>query len=83
MSVQEWGILVGVMMSVFLTLAPWMFMVHAKLAVITAQIVELAEKVEKAADANSRLWDRYARHDTLLQTHEVRFDHLIERFEEL
>jgi len=82
MSVQEWGILVGVLMSVLLALAPWMFMVHAKLAVIAAQIVELTEKVEKAADTNARLWDRYARHDTLLQTHELRFAHITERIEE-
>jgi hypothetical protein len=83
MSVQQWGIVVGVMMSVLLALTPWMFMVHAKLAVIATQVTELAEKVEKATDANSRLWDRYARHDTLLQTHEVHFAHLAERLEEL
>ncbi len=83
MSVQEWGIMTGVFMSVFLALTPWMFMVHAKLAVIAAQIAELGEKVEKAAEANHELWSLYAAHDTRLETHDVQFAHVTERLQEL
>ena len=38
-------------------------MVHAKLAVIATQIVELGEKVEKAAEANQQLWSQSAQHE--------------------
>jgi len=83
MTVQEWGIVVGVVVSGLLALAPWMLMVDAKLAVIAAQIVELGEKVEKAAEANERLWSRYAQHEARLETHDVQFAHVAERLEEI
>ena len=44
MRAVEWGILLGVVTSGLLALAPWMFMVHAKLAVIAAA------QAQKAAD---------------------------------
>ena len=37
MSFQEWSLLVGVALSVVLALVPWMFKVHAKLAVIASK----------------------------------------------
>jgi hypothetical protein len=83
MSVQEWEIVMGVVMSAILALGPWMFMVHAKLAVIAARIVDLAEKVEKAADANRELWSLYAQHEARLETHDVQFRHIAERLEEV
>ena len=53
MTVQEWGIVVGACASGLAALAPWMFMVHAKLAVMAAQFVRTrANKVEKATEAN-------------------------------
>jgi len=83
MSVQAWGIVVGVVVSAVLALAPWMLMVHAKLAVIATQISELDEKVEKAAEANQQLWSRYAQHETRLETHDVQFAHVAERLQEV
>jgi hypothetical protein len=80
---SEWGILIGVVMSALLALAPWMFMVHAKLAVIATQLAELAERVEKAAEANQQLWSRFAQHETRLETHDVQFAHVAERLQEL
>jgi len=56
MTIQEWQIVLGAVMSAVLTLGPWMFMVHAKLAVLAARIVDLGEKVEKASDRNHELW---------------------------
>jgi hypothetical protein len=47
MSVQAWGIVVGVATAAVLALGPWMFMVHAKLAVIAAQIADLSEAIDK------------------------------------
>jgi hypothetical protein len=81
MSAQEWQIVIGVVMSAVLTLGSWMFMVHAKLAVIAARIIDLGEKVEKAADGNRELWRLCAQHETRLETHDVQFSHVAERLE--
>ncbi len=83
MTAQEWGILIGMVVSAVLALAPWMFMVHAKLAVIATQIVELDEKVEKSAEANQQLWSRYAQHEARLETHDVQFTYIVERLQEI
>lgn len=79
----EWGIIVGVVTSALLAMGPWMFMVHAKLAVIGAQIGALDEKLEKAAEANHQLWSFYAQHEARLETHDVQFTHIAERLQEL
>ena len=34
MTTQQWAIIIGVIVSGLLALGPWMFMVHAKLAVL-------------------------------------------------
>jgi len=59
MDMQAWGIVVGVAMTAILALAPWMFMVHAKLAVIAAQVAEMGEKIERAIESQ-----RSADHET-------------------
>ncbi|MEE8452461.1 MAG: hypothetical protein V3R99_11125 [Thermoguttaceae bacterium] len=82
MSVHTWGITVGVLTSVLLALGPWMFMVHAKLAVIATQIEELGEKVEKSSESSNQLWSRYAHHETRLGTHEVQIAHVEKRLQE-
>lgn len=83
MGVGEWGIVAGVVTSALLALAPWMFMVHAKLAVIATQIAELDEKLEKAAQAGQELWSHVAQHDTRLGTHDVQLAHIVQRLDEL
>jgi hypothetical protein len=83
MSVQEWGIVIGVVTSALLALAPWMFMVHAKLAVIAARLAELDENVEKAHRDHQQLWSLCAQHRTRLETHDVQFAHIAERLQEL
>ncbi len=83
MSVQAFGIVIGVATAAVLALGPWMFMVHAKLAVIAAQIAELDEKADKAAEAHQQLWSRYAQHETRLGTHDVQFAHVNERLQEI
>lgn len=83
MDVHAWGIVVGVVTSAVLALGPWMFMVHAKLAVIAARISQLHEKVEKAAEANQQLWTLSAQHAARLDTHDVQFSHINERLQEI
>ena len=68
-------------MSALLTLGSWMFMVHAKLAVIAARMVDLGEKVEKAAAGQPRTVERLRQHETRLETHDVQFAHVAERLE--
>ena len=82
MDAQQWSIVIGVVTSAVLALGPWMFMVHAKLAVIATQIIELNEKIEKASEANHELFSLCTRHETQLQTHEVQFAHIAERLQE-
>jgi len=64
MDMQAWGIVVGVAMTAILALAPWMFMMHAKLAVIAAQVAEMGEKIERAIESYQELWQRSADHET-------------------
>ncbi len=82
MGLSEWSIVVGVVTSAVLALAPWMFMVHAKLAVIVTQIVALDEKLEKAAQTGHELWSRVAQHDTRLETHDVQLAHIAQELDE-
>jgi hypothetical protein len=82
MSVQEWGIVIGVVTSALLSLAPWMFMVHAKLAVLVTRIDALSEKVDIAAEASGELWSLCAQHEARLETHDVQLSHIAKRLEE-
>ncbi|MBN2475838.1 MAG: hypothetical protein JXB62_14595 [Pirellulales bacterium] len=83
MNATEWGIIIGAVTAVLLAAGPWMFMVHAKLAVIAAQIADLGQKVEKASEAHRELWSRYAQHEARLETHDVQFAHVAERLQPL
>jgi outer membrane murein-binding lipoprotein Lpp len=82
MAIQEWISVIGIVVSVVLVLGPWMFKVHAKLAVIATRIVDLSEKVERLADAADRLWSLSADHEARLDTHEVELAHVAERLRE-
>ena len=52
MTVEEWSIIVGVLVAAVLALAPWMLMVHAELAVLSAKIIGLELKVDKLIEDN-------------------------------
>ncbi len=82
MTVQDWIAVIGITVSVGLVLGPWMFKVHAKLAVIATRIVDLSNKVERLADAADRLWSLSAHHEARLDTHEVELEHVAERLRE-
>ena len=83
MTGTDWGIVIGAATSALLALGPWMFMVHAKLAVIASQIEQLSRSVEKSAAAHKELWSLCAQHEARLDTHDVRFVHLNERLQDL
>ena len=83
MSSDEWGIVVGVVVAGLLALGPWMFMVHAKLAVLASQVEILCKKVDRANEAHEKLWAMYAHHEAKLETHEVQISQIVERLRNL
>jgi len=82
MTVEQWGIVIGVVTSALLTLAPWMFMVHAKLAVLAVGLAGLERKVDKLIDDQERRGPMCAVHEARLDTHEVQLENLAERLSE-
>jgi len=83
MSVQEWSIAVGVVVSGLLAIGPWMFMVHAKLAVLANQVATLCQKMDQAAQTQEKLWSTHARHATKLETHDVQIAQISQRLRDL
>ena len=79
MPVEPWGTLVTVGAAAVLALAPWMLMVHAKLAVIANEVEALNEKMEKVFAGQQQLWTIAARHEVRLDTHAVQIAHLQEQ----
>ena len=79
MSFPEWSLIACSLLSLGLAVGPWMFKVHAKLAVIASKIVDLCEKMDRASDEHRRLWETSARHASRLDTHEVQLTHIAER----
>lgn len=78
MTVQEWGIVVGVVASGLLALAPWMFMVHAKLAVLSSQMAAMDEKIDKLTDDDEKRRPWCYQHEVKLIEIERRLDALEE-----
>jgi hypothetical protein len=83
MTVQEWSIVIGVVMSALLALAPWMFMVHAKLAVLATQMANLEEKADTLIRADERRRPQCAQHEARLDTHDLQLVHVGERLRDL
>lgn len=90
MNTSEWGIVIGMATSAVLALGPWMFMVHAKLAVVVAQMTRLTAKVDELVEADQARLPRCIRHDAALdeydrriQTHDVQLAHVAERLREV
>jgi hypothetical protein len=90
MNIQEWSIVIGVVTSALLALAPWMFMVHAKLAVLSSQVSRLDAKVDKMVEADQERLPRCIQHQTSLdelfrrvETHDAQLADIRERLQEL
>jgi hypothetical protein len=83
MTVQEWSLVVGVMMSGVLALGPWMFMVHGKLAVLATRMANVEAKVDRLIHAHESQLPQCAQHEARLETHEVQLAHIGQRLEDL
>ena len=79
MDIAEWSLIVGVVMSLALAVGPWMFKVHAKLAVIASKLADLCEAVEQEHSDHSQLWRATGKHTSRLDTHDVQLAHIAER----
>ena len=74
MSVQEWEIVIYVVTAALLATAPWMFMVHAKLAVLSTQVGRLETKVDRMVDADQERLPQCIQHETALKELERRWE---------
>jgi hypothetical protein len=74
MSVKEWEIVVGVVTAAVLATAPWMFMVHAKLAVLSTQVARLETKVDRMVDVEQDRLPQCIQHETSLKELERRWE---------
>lgn len=82
MSFANWLSLLGLVASVVLTVTPWLFALHARLAVIAAQIEQLCGTVKKLAEAHEQRLSMCIAHQSRLDAQEVRIDNLEERVRE-
>lgn len=83
MRVEEWGIVIGVVTSALLALTPWMFMVHAKLAVLATKLASLEEKADKLIADNEHRGPMCALHEARLDTHDIQLDHIHQRLHDI
>ncbi len=83
MTTQQWGIIIGVVVSGVLAIGPWMFMVHAKLAVLASQVATLCRKMDQASETQEKLWSVHTRHATKLETHDVQIGQISQRLRDL
>ena len=79
MSFQQWSFVAGSALAVALAIGPWMFKVHAKLAVIASKVADLCEKLDRLADEHQRLWEVCSRHESRIDTHDVQLTHIAQR----
>lgn len=74
MSVEQWGIVISVAVSGVLALAPWMFAVHARLAVLSDQLKRLTEKVDQLVEADRARLPQCVQHQAYLDEFRRRLD---------
>ena len=90
MNGQELEIIIGMITAVLLALAPWMFMVHTKLAVLSTQVARLDAKVDKMVDAEQQRLPWCIQHQSSLEElarrvelHEAQLAELHQRVQEI
>jgi hypothetical protein len=79
MTVHEWAGVLGVFLSAVLALGPWMFAVHAKLAVIASQIEQLCGRLERLSAAHEERLAMCIAHQSRLDRIEVQLADAMER----
>ena len=59
-----------------MAIAPWMFKVHAKLAVIASKIVDLCNKMDRSVEEHHQIWQICNRHQSRLDMLDIKIAHL-------
>ncbi len=83
MNANEWISLLGVAVSAALVIGPGIMSLHAKLAVVAAQVAELCDKVGKLAAAHEERLRMCLDHRSRLDTQEVQLADAVQRLREL
>ena len=79
MCFEQWAIVIGVLTSFILAVGPWMFMVHAKLAVLASELKFLCGKLERATNVHEQLTALHTRHEARLEAQAVEIRQIHER----
>ncbi len=79
MTLQEWAAVIGVAMSVVLALGPWMFAVHAKLAVIASRLDDVGRRLDGLSASHDERLAMCIEHQSRLETHAVQLADLADR----
>lgn len=75
MTMDQWILMLGVL-PIAVAIAPWMFKVHAKLAVIASKIVDLCNKMDRSVEEHHQLWQVCNRHQTRLDMLDIKIAQL-------
>ena len=83
MTVEQWGIVIGMIVAAVGAIAPWMLMVHAKLAVLGTQITSMESKVDKLLDDQEQRLPVCAVHEARLETLEAELEILRQQMKDM
>jgi hypothetical protein len=83
MDIAEWSLIIGVVTSIALAVGPWMFKVHAKLAVIVSKLADLCDSVASEHRDHQELWRTCSKQTSRLDTHDVQLAHISERLRDV
>jgi hypothetical protein len=83
MNPNEWISLLGVAVSAAVVIGPGIVSLHARLAVLSAQVAELCDKVGKLAASHEERLRMCIDHQSRLNAQEVQVADVIERLREL
>ena len=78
MTADNWETLLGTVVAVAVAVGPWMFKVHAKLAVIAARMTDLCDRLHELTEESRRLWSAQHDHQLRLDRHEFQSQSLLE-----
>lgn len=76
MTTEQWLIVLGIGVTFIFAFAPWMFMVHAKLAVLCAQVERLDKKVDRICEAEENRVPGCVAHHARQDDHERRLSRI-------
>lgn len=74
MASEDWGILIGAAVAVSAAIGPWMFSVHAKLAVVASTMKSVASYIHESRRNDAAVTAKLDTHGRRLDEHDERLD---------